>query len=789
MSADVIAQLKKADLSYYALPWIMVLGPKKSGKSALLTHSGLSCSWDYVQSENSRWFFSDKAIFIEIDFELDKDAWMALLAFLKKVRPRVPLNGILLVLSASEAYSVKIIREHLAEIAEHLGYLFPVTTLFTHIDHISGFENYFAHTEITAFQRQEDNYTSLFSAAYSLTQSESDTANKFKILNFPENFQQHSNRLSIFLKELTKSNPYQETPDFREMYFTGQAYFVPGMIERVLSGISSHNQKSRKQLWLTRWFASVSLITASIIVVIVFLVASASFAHSAYKIHEGIQLGQIIETSNNTDDYVNLAHYLSAKPPYELVPVLQDLFIHGVEKQVMPNIFNQLENQLALTQEQWALATSQEAEAMRGEYYNQLKTYLLFCHPRYRYPQFYQGNPLMAFYLNHSNKQWSARPDLVQLSRQQLYVSPNLTNIYAGLVSWGEKQLGYTSAKDLFGKTLDGEIKIPVFFTAKGFGLYALPEIDRVARESAKGDWVMRSAPESIKDNLLVLYKADYKKNWISFLQNLRPALGATVTDKTVRKIIAIAHQNILFKEANLQTDPALKSAIQNVMLLPQLTKLMAEMNAQWLSQVYDFYAEKISRKYPFVDSPDEVDPQDFKQFFDLSQGLLWQFVHKNPSPNIKFSDEYTKALAQASRMVSEISLEIYPEPTVGLKEIRLVSNKQSYRYRNGPQEWQKFQWKLAQDNDESALEIITSSGSEGSIEFDSPWGFFRLLQKAELSKHQDGTFQAHWNIRADNGHYYAVNFLFKINNPNNLVEVLLFQHFRLPEELFTQVS
>lgn len=827
MTAEVMHQLKKSGVSNEALPWFMVLGPKDSGKSNVLVQSKLIFSWEHKISDDYQWMFSDKAIFIEISVGIPQEEWRELLLFLKKSRPRIPLNGILLVLNSTVLdLPLKALREFLADITETVGYLFPITVIFTHLDAVAGFEVFFENTTETCLQYHHELYEKLLGRVLSQSQSQQAVDAKLSILNFPDNFRITAYKIDSILTELCRGNPYQETPDVRDVFLTAKSLLVAGLFEHVIQNNAGGYLKSRKKAGFARWMTAMSIAIASVMVLLVFLISSASFAHTTMVIHQGIRLGHAVQQSNNTDDFVNLVNYLSAKPPEMLSPILEKLLLKNLDYQVMPNMFHSLEDQLAMTQERWALATSEEEEAMRGDYYNQLKTYLMFCHPRYRSPQFYQGNPLMAFYLNHSHQRWPERSDLVQLSRQQLYLSDNLKNIYAGFKAWGEKQLGKFSPRDLAGNTVDNSVKLFLFFTARGFNQFALPEINRLTRESAKGDWVMHAPPEAIKDKLLSLYKSDYKTAWVNFLGAIKPATGEKISESTVRKLLSLAHQNILFEDLNLSeyfkkishlsvqdnqavalinnavsvvSDPSVRGAVSNILLLPiraeylrYLNKISQQLNSAWQSQVYEVYRQTLSQKYPFLESSsaEEVTSEDLSQLFDPSQGLFWLFVHQKLGSylssqwlgmKMNFSPEFIKALSQANVINAGFNFEIYPEPTLGLKEIRLVINHQTYRYRNDPQEWQSLHWRLEQSDPDTVLEIVTDNGSQGSIEINSPWGLFKLLQKAELSENSDGEFKAHWTIHADNGHAYPVNLMFKSNHDNNLFEVLLFEHFSLP--------
>lgn len=782
MSAEMLAKFKKSGLSLYDLPWFLVLGSKGAGKSTLLAHAGCVLSWEYQDDLSCRWLFSNKAVFIEVDLELENSAWVTLLAFLKKHRPKLPLNAILLVLALPLVISPQQIRECLARVVDGLGFVFPVVTVFTHLDSLVGFDAFFEHHEASLFQYESAAYDKLTTQVLPLLSSATSREKKFHILNFPDRFQACYTSIQAWLAELMNDNPYYEAPAFREMYFTSVSRFVPEVFVRLIQIGSTTTVKSRRQLGVARWFASLSLFSASVFIVMAFLIASASFARNTIRIQQGIHLGEQAENVSQQEDFLRLTRYLLSSPPRQLISPLQAILMKGVEQRVMPNRFDALENQLALMQERWALATSQEAQVMRGDYYNQLKLYLMFGHPRYRYAAFYADDPLVAFYLNHNHTPWPVRPDYIQLSRQQLGLPSNMDNIYAGFKAWGFKQLGKVSASDLFGVSLDKSVVLPKFFTPSAFAHYALPEITRLAEMNQRGNWVMNAPPESLKDTVLRMYKADYRQAWLIFLQTLRPAWGETVSEKTVHKIMVMAHQNILFKETD--SDPMVKAAVQHIQQLPQLTHLMTESQLAWQSSVYDFYRTHLALKYPFYDSPDEVPVEDFEAFFSQPQGILWKYVNHYNHATISFSEQYHHRITQARALTSAFTFEIYPEPTLGLREIRLMTNHQTYRYRNDPQEWQSMHWALSDHADETSLEIITAHGKVGNIEFDSPWGLLRLFEKATLTRLSQGEFRAQWTIRADDGRHYRVDFLVKTFPNNNVLTLMLFDRFRLPENI-----
>jgi type VI secretion system protein ImpL len=164
----------------YQLPWYVMIGPPGSGKTTALTHSGLQFPagerGDRAEvrgvggTRNCDWFFTSEAVLIDTagryttqdsHAPLDRGAWQGFLDLLKKHRPRQPINGVLIAISASDLLAedgvreahARAVRERLAEIAERLGIQVPVYLMLTKCDLISGFAEFF--DDLDNEQRQQ----------------------------------------------------------------------------------------------------------------------------------------------------------------------------------------------------------------------------------------------------------------------------------------------------------------------------------------------------------------------------------------------------------------------------------------------------------------------------------------------------------------------------------------------------------------------------------------------------------------------------------------------------------
>ncbi|QBG34917.1 type VI secretion system membrane subunit TssM [Litorilituus sediminis] len=288
---DVLQSLKTSHLgaghrgnaALYALPWYMIIGPSATGKSTLFANSGLHFPYAnanelHVQgfggTRNCDWWFSDQAVLIDTagrytTESADNNEWLSFLGLLKKHRPKLPINGVIVAISVADILTsdsegirqhVKTVRERIQELINELGVIFPVHITFTKSDLISGFEPFFADLSekdreqvwgaylldesedqsqdpAELFElRMENLYQRLCEQRLSKLARERNVHRKALIFDFPNQFKSASIKLTEFVNLLFKDNPYQEVPWFAGVYFTsGTQEGTP--IERVLSGV------------------------------------------------------------------------------------------------------------------------------------------------------------------------------------------------------------------------------------------------------------------------------------------------------------------------------------------------------------------------------------------------------------------------------------------------------------------------------------------------------------------------------------------------------------------------
>jgi type VI secretion system protein ImpL len=250
----------------YELPWYMVIGNPAAGKSTAILKSGLNFPFAdqggaAVQgiggTRNCDWFFTSEGILLDTAgryavHEEDRSEWLGFLRLLKRTRPLAPINGILIAVSVAELAQAtpeaaiqlaKSLRQRVQELTESLEVFAPVYLVFTKVDLVAGFVEFFADRDanerdhvwgatlpyqieqgedaVRAFDRHFDTLREglkeLTLARMALARGQ---ALPPGVLSFPLEFAAIQPALRSFVATLFEDNPFQFKPVFRGFYFT-----------------------------------------------------------------------------------------------------------------------------------------------------------------------------------------------------------------------------------------------------------------------------------------------------------------------------------------------------------------------------------------------------------------------------------------------------------------------------------------------------------------------------------------------------------------------------------------
>lgn len=166
-----IDTLKKSNLgsargsaALYELPWYMIIGHPAAGKSSAILQSGLSFPFSDKSgiqgvggTRNCDWFFSTEGVLLDTAGRYateseDRTEWLAFLKLLKKHRAKAPVNGIMVAISLPELAQhnsegfvlyARQVRERIHEVCNTFGLMVPIYLVFTKLDLLGGFAQFF----------------------------------------------------------------------------------------------------------------------------------------------------------------------------------------------------------------------------------------------------------------------------------------------------------------------------------------------------------------------------------------------------------------------------------------------------------------------------------------------------------------------------------------------------------------------------------------------------------------------------------------------------------------------
>lgn len=437
----------------YALPWFMVMGPQRSGKSTLLRYSGLYFPYAKNDTVGSLglgatnacdWWFANEAVILDtagryMDDEQEHREWLGLLQLLKKHRGKMPINGVVLVFNiidlirANEAQReahVNRVRQRIHEMINQLGVNFPVYIVLTHVDGIEGFEAYFkplsdaereqywgvhldSSTDMsTQLQRFNQLYDRLTRLRLHKMAGDKNVDDINCIIQFPQRMKESIHMLEAFFKCLMNHNPYQESPYFKGVFFTGLkktdeealAYFSNHLLKDL---ILKDDQAGDSQRILRRR-SLMTLVAAGVGLLGVILI-NIMFVHSleahtmwarqaqqaiAHMHHGGEPAGfdnaSLARLSFFYQSYDRLIQYQQHKPLYMMLTGdklsdIEEKMAHPFNELMATIVIEPMVESLAVDladlYARWPLMTREQKIVLYNDYYQALQLYLMISHP------------------------------------------------------------------------------------------------------------------------------------------------------------------------------------------------------------------------------------------------------------------------------------------------------------------------------------------------------------------------------------------------------------------------
>ena len=254
------SNLRKLGNPLYVLPWYMVIGESRSGKTSAIQNSNLSSPLTDVSrsatisgTRNCDWWFFDKAIILDtagrytipVDESDDKKEWQTFLTLLSKYRKKEPVNGVIVTVSSesllneeSGALSEKgrNVRQRINQLMRILGARFPVYLLVTKMDLVNGFTDFCDHIpgyreeQVMGYANEEHDpdcmqvvhncMEAIFERLRKLRRIfVEDRINSFAV-SFPTEFVRLKPGLEAYAGAVFGEDVYQATPLFRGLYFS-----------------------------------------------------------------------------------------------------------------------------------------------------------------------------------------------------------------------------------------------------------------------------------------------------------------------------------------------------------------------------------------------------------------------------------------------------------------------------------------------------------------------------------------------------------------------------------------
>jgi type VI secretion system protein ImpL len=282
------------------LPWYLVIGEPRSGKTQLLAAAGLQSPFDQADtrptggSGQCDWYCADEGVLIDTpgryliqpDRSVDAAGWTTLLACLRWRHRVRPLNGVVVTLSVDRLLSgnehdleqlARHVHSRVQEIQQVLQVDVPLYLVLTQADRLAGFIEYFdspsgedvgtmlgqpleadkAGNDINQVRQAfEQLLQRLHGELIERLHQERDVERRGQMLDFPQQTARIGERLCLFIEWAFCAHRYQRINGLRGFYLTcasdRHSHFVQGLFSRVIfagADLAALQTRERQRIW------------------------------------------------------------------------------------------------------------------------------------------------------------------------------------------------------------------------------------------------------------------------------------------------------------------------------------------------------------------------------------------------------------------------------------------------------------------------------------------------------------------------------------------------------------
>jgi type VI secretion system protein ImpL len=194
---------------------------------------------------------------------------------------------------------------------------------------------------------------------------------------------------------------------------------------------------------------------------------------------------------------------------------------------------------------------------------------------------------------------------------------------------------------------------------------------------------------------------------------------------------------------------------------------------------VHRAFQSKLSGRYPCTPGGPDASLEDFESFFSPS-GIFWTFYRENLAnvvsedgqqmfdSGVPLSNEFRGALRRAYRIRGALfragdqagfTLSLRPgnprrDPATGIisRETRLEIGGEPLVWQIGVQTWHEVSWPGPNQAQGASLDFRASNATATPLRAEGIWGFFRLLNEAEIGPVSGDQGSLEWAIQTNLG-------------------------------------